>query len=36
MMKGSGIKKRGGNIVFFNDVKQILKKRVNNRRNISR
>ena len=26
MMKGSGIKKRGGNIVFFNDVKQLLKK----------
>ena len=25
MMKGSGIKKRGGNIVFFNDVKQLLK-----------
>ena len=25
-MKGSGIKKRGGNIVFFNDVKQLLKK----------
>ena len=24
--KGSGIKKRGGNIVFFNDVKQLLKK----------
>ena len=26
MMKGSGIQKRGGNIVFFNDVKQLLKK----------
>ena len=26
MMKGSGFKKRGGNIVFFNDVKQLLKK----------
>ena len=26
MMKGSGMKKRGGNIVFFNDVKQLLKK----------
>ena len=26
MMKGSGIKKPGGNIVFFNDVKQLLKK----------
>ena len=26
MMKGSGIKQRGGNIVFFNDVKQLLKK----------
>ena len=26
MMKGSGIKKRGGNIVFFKDVKQLLKK----------
>ena len=26
MMKGSGIKKRGGNIMFFNDVKQLLKK----------
>ena len=26
MMKGSGIKKRGGNIVFFNDVKQLFKK----------
>ena len=26
MMGGSGIKKRGGNIVFFNDVKQLLKK----------
>ena len=26
MMKGSGLKKRGGNIVFFNDVKQLLKK----------
>ena len=26
MMKGSGIKKRGGNIVFFNDIKQLLKK----------
>ena len=26
MMKGSGIKKRGGNIVFFNDVKQLLQK----------
>ena len=25
-IKGSGIKKRGGNIVFFNDVKQLLKK----------
>ena len=25
-MKGSGLKKRGGNIVFFNDVKQLLKK----------
>ena len=25
MMKGSGLKKRGGNIVFFNDVKQLLK-----------
>ena len=26
MMIGSGLKKRGGNIVFFNDVKQLLKK----------
>ena len=26
MMKGSGLKKRDGNIVFFNDVKQLLKK----------
>ena len=26
MMKGSGFKKRGGNIVFFNDVKQLFKK----------
>ena len=26
MMKGSRIKKRGGNIVFFNDVKQLFKK----------
>ena len=26
MIKGSGLKKRGGNIVFFNDVKQLLKK----------
>ena len=26
MMKGSGLKKRGGNIVLFNDVKQLLKK----------
>ena len=26
MMKGSGIKKRGENIVFFNDVKQLFKK----------
>ena len=26
MKKGSGIKKSGGNIVFFNDVKQLLKK----------
>ena len=26
MMEGSGFKKRGGNIVFFNDVKQLLKK----------
>ena len=26
MMKGSGLKKRGGNIVFFNDAKQLLKK----------
>ena len=26
MMKGSGIQKRGGNIVFFNNVKQLLKK----------
>ena len=26
IMKGSGIKKRGGNIVFFSDVKQLLKK----------
>ena len=25
MMKGSGLKKRGGNIVFFNDVKQLIK-----------
>ena len=25
-MEGSGSKKRGGNIVFFNDVKQLLKK----------
>ena len=25
-MEGSGIKKRGGNIVFFNDAKQLLKK----------
>ena len=26
MMKGSGLKKRGGNIVFFKDSKQLLKK----------
>ena len=26
MNEGSGLKKRGGNIVFFNDVKQLLKK----------
>ena len=26
MMKGSGIKTKGGNIVCFNDVKQLLKK----------
>ena len=26
MMKGSGLKKRGGNIVFFNDAKQLIKK----------
>ena len=26
MMEGSGLKKRGGNIVFFNDVKQLLKQ----------
>ena len=26
MMKGSGLKKRGGNIVFFNDAKQLLTK----------
>ena len=26
MIKGSGLKKRGGNIVFFNDVKQLLKE----------
>ena len=26
MMKVSGLKKRGGNIVFFNDVKQLFKK----------
>ena len=26
LMEGSGLKKRGGNIVFFNDVKQLLKK----------
>ena len=26
MMEGSGLKKRGGNIVFINDVKQLLKK----------
>ena len=26
MMEGLGLKKRGGNIVFFNDVKQLLKK----------
>ena len=26
MMKGSGLKKRGGNIVFFNDEKQLIKK----------
>ena len=26
MKKGSGLKKKGGNIVFFNDVKQLLKK----------
>ena len=26
MKEGSGLKKRGGNIVFFNDVKQLLKK----------
>ena len=25
-IQGSGIKKRGGNIVFFNDIKQLLKK----------
>ena len=25
-MEGSGLKKRGGNIVFFNDVQQLLKK----------
>ena len=24
--KGSGLKKRGGNIMFFNDTKQLLKK----------
>ena len=26
MMKGSGLKKRGGNVIFFNDAKQLLKK----------
>ena len=26
MMEGSGLKKRGGNIVFFNDAEQLLKK----------
>ena len=26
IMEGSGLKKRGGNIVFFNDAKQLLKK----------
>ena len=26
MMQGPGLKKRGGNIVFFNDAKQLLKK----------
>ena len=26
LKKGSGLKKRGGNIVFFNDAKQLLKK----------
>ena len=26
MKEGSGLKKRGGNIVFFNDAKQLLKK----------
>ena len=26
LKEGSGLKKRGGNIVFFNDVKQLLKK----------
>ena len=26
MMKGSGLKKRGGNIMFFNNIKQLLKK----------
>ena len=26
MMEGSGLKKRGGNIVFFNDVKHLIKK----------
>ena len=26
MMEGSGLKKKGGNIVFFNDAKQLLKK----------
>ena len=26
MMEGSGLKKRGGNIVFFNDVKQLIKE----------
>ena len=26
LKEGSGLKKRGGNIVFFNDAKQLLKK----------
>jgi len=25
-MKGSGIRKKGGNVMFFNDPKQLLKK----------